>query len=95
MKTETQTDITELTHIADFIIKNNTLPMTQFEALQIACTIQRNRIESDRTEIFRRAFNISLSDKYPGALEAIAIQLGFEIDGNINIIDAISNLKQE
>ncbi len=45
--------------------------LTEFELLQLAIQHQRNRI-------LVAAFVISPTDKYPGALEAIAIQLGFE-----------------
>lgn len=44
--------------------------LTEFELLQIAVQHQRNRI-------LVSAFVIGSSDSYPGALEAIAIQLGF------------------
>lgn len=38
-------------------------------------------IQSERNEIIKKAFLVSASDKYPTALEAIAIGLGIEDKG--------------
>lgn len=45
--------------------------LTEFELLKLAMQHQRNRI-------LVAAFVISPTDAYPGAIEAIAIQLGFK-----------------
>jgi hypothetical protein len=45
--------------------------ITIAEALQLV-------IQSERNEILKRAFVLSDSDKYPSALESIAMQLGQE-----------------
>ena len=39
-------------------------------------------IQSERNEILKQAFVISDSDKYPTALEAIVISLGFGNNGH-------------
>lgn len=43
--------------------------ITMAEALNLV-------IQSERNEIFKRAFVLSDSDSYPSALESIAMQLG-------------------
>lgn len=56
------------------------------EELSVECNITMADalsllIQSERNEILKKAFVISDTDKYPTALEAIAIGLGFEDKG--------------
>ena len=52
--------------------------VTSFEALQLAVKIQHNRILSEALMLG--------SDKYPGALEAIAMALGVENNGRSGVV---------
>jgi hypothetical protein len=47
-----------------------TYKLTDFESLTLA-------LKAEQNELFKLGFVISSSDKYPSALEAIAISLGY------------------
>jgi uncharacterized protein (DUF849 family) len=72
-------EITSLAHE----ITDNDWELTDFEVLQIAAKIQQNRIISE-------AFMVGI-DGVPGALEAIAMELGANRDG-LTIKEAIQNI---
>lgn len=73
----------EVTECAVEVIDSG-FKVTPFEALQIAVQMQHNRILSD-------AFMVGLN--VPGALEAIAMELGAARDG-VSIKDAIYSLQK-
>lgn len=73
-------NVNEISEIASEFQKANH-ELTQFEALQVALQYCKNEIDYERTEVLECAFNVPQDpfDRYktPAALEAIAIQLGF------------------
>jgi hypothetical protein len=79
--TTLQREVNDLTNDLFFTSGHN---LTAFEAMQIAVKIQHNRILED-------AFMTGRHNS-PGALEAIAMELGANISGT-TIKDALYNLK--
>lgn len=69
------------------ILKDEFKTLSEFEALQIACKIRQN-------EILVAAFEVSLSDKSPPALAAVALALGYKTDSNYSIKDSLDNIAE-
>ena len=74
--------VKEITSLAHEIIDND-WQLSDFEVLQIASKVQHNRIIAE-------AFMVGI-DGVPGALEAIAMELGANRDG-LTIKEAIQNI---
>ncbi|MND80472.1 hypothetical protein D3C80_722440 [compost metagenome] len=66
-------------------LKEEYSKLSDFEILSIAIQIQRN-------QILENGLAVSSSDKYPSALEAIAISLGYEGSNSVTITDALGNI---
>lgn len=65
--------IINVSEIAEEIKKEFPNHLTNFEALQIACKVQRNEIEHERNEVLKVAFVVRSG--FPSALEKIAMEL--------------------
>ena len=61
--------------------------LSDYELLSIAVQQQRN-------EILIAGLNVSRTDKYPSAIEAIAIQLGFSTSNNSTIMNSLNNISE-
>lgn len=66
-------------------LKEEYSKLSDFEILSLAIQIQRN-------QILENGLVVSSSDKYPSALEAIAIALGYEGNNSVTITDALRNI---
>jgi len=87
--------VDELSDIATSILDAED-EIEPLDAYKLAVQVKRNKIESERNQIFVKAFAVSEKlDAHPSALEAIAIQLGYDGKKASTIIDAIQNLKDE
>lgn len=92
-------DVSDVSEIAnEFLDAQGNL--THFEALQLALQYFKIEVEAERNEILQTAFNVPADPhdrgKYPAALEAIAMQLGFKWPMyNQSLTDAIASLKND
>jgi len=59
--------------------------LSDFEILSLAIQIQRN-------QILENGLVVSSSDKYPSALEAIAIALGYQGNNSVTTTDVLRNM---
>ncbi|TDX09016.1 histidine kinase [Flavobacterium sp. S87F.05.LMB.W.Kidney.N] len=66
-------------------LKEEYSKLSDFEILSLAIQIQRN-------QILENGLVVSSSDKYPSALEAIAIALGYEESNAVTITDVLRNI---
>jgi hypothetical protein len=66
-------------------LKEEYSKLSDFEILSLAIQIQRN-------QILESGLAVSSSDKYPSALEAIAIALGYEGNNSVTITDVLRNI---
>lgn len=66
-------------------LKEEYSKLSDFEILSLAIQIQRN-------QILENGLAVSSSDKYPSALEAIAIALGYEGSNSVTITDVLRNI---
>ncbi len=66
-------------------LKEEYSKLSDFEALSLAIQIQRN-------QILENGLAVSSSDRYPSALEAIAIALGYEGSNSATITDVLRNI---
>ncbi len=66
-------------------LKEEYSKLSDFETLSLAIQIQRN-------QIIQSGLVVSSSDKYPSALEAIAIALGYQERNSSTITDVLRNI---
>lgn len=66
-------------------LKEEYSKLSDFEILSLAIQIQRN-------QILENGLAVGSSEKYPSALEAIAISLGYEGSNSVTITDVLRNI---
>lgn len=62
--------------------------LSEFESLSLAIQIQRN-------QLLENGLNISTTDKYPSALEAISIALGYTGERSRTITDILKDISDK
>lgn len=61
------------------ILENDLPNLTEKEIIHLAIELHKLQAAQEANELFKKAFVMYNTDEYPGALEAIAIQLGFTL----------------